>query len=312
MTVNNFVVVTPVYEDKTSARRLFKEIVTQFGGRIYIVAVDDGSVHEPVDSSWLAEAGAQGCILTLGQNVGHQKAIAVGICYAAEHFPDLPVLTIDSDGEDVPETIHSLIANLNDKTDVVVAKRMKRVETIKFKTFYAIYKVVFKLLTGRTINFGNFALYSSFAVSRLSKMPQLWIHIAGTVLSSRLRVQYVPLDRGARYAGKSKMNFVSLVLHGFRGLMVFAEDVLVRVGIVCLGMTFLAALGVIIAIFLKMIGMATPGWFSVIVGVFCLIMLQTGFMTLTTLLLTGVMKGVLNTPPDYRYFIKSINQTSKS
>ena len=29
------------------------------------------------------------------------------------------------------------------------------------------------------------------------------------------------------------MNFVGLALHGFKGLMVFAEDVLVRVGIAC-------------------------------------------------------------------------------
>lgn len=312
MTVDKFVIVTPVYEDKASARRLFKELAAQFGERIYVVAVDDGSVHEPVDSSWLGEAGAQGCVLTLGQNVGHQKAIAIGICYAAENFPDMPVLTIDSDGEDMPETIHNLINVLDDKTDVVVAKRMKRVETAKFKIFYAIYKMVFKLLTGRTIDFGNFAFYSPLAIARLSKMAQLWIHIAGTVLSSRIRIKYVPLDRGPRYAGKSKMNFVALVLHGFRGLMVFAEDVLVRVGIICFGTIVLTVAGVVIAVFLKLIGLATPGWFSVVIGVFFLILLQTGFMTLITLLLTGVMKGVLSTSPDYRYFIKRINHVENS
>ena len=105
------------------------------------------------------------------------------------------------------------------------------------------------------------------------------------------------------------MNFVGLVLHGFRGLMVFAEDVLVRVGIFCGITAILAMLGITTAIFLKSIGLSTPGWFSVFIGVLLLIMFQTGILALTMLLLTGVMKGVLNVPPDYRYFVKAVAQT---
>ena len=43
---------------------------------------------------------------------------------------------------------------------------------------------------------------------------------AAAVLASKLRVETCSLDRGPRYAGQSKMNFVGLALHGFKGLMV--------------------------------------------------------------------------------------------
>ena len=98
-------------------------------------------------------------------------------------------------------------------------------------------------------------------------MQELWIHVAGCVLTSKLRVAACPLDRGPRYAGQSKMNFAGLALHGFKGLMVFAEDVLVHVGIACALVAALSVLGVGAAVILKLIGFATPGWFSVSLGI---------------------------------------------
>lgn len=308
--MSEFVIVLPIYEDRASAMQLLNELALAYRDRIHVVAVDDGSIREPVETRWLEEAGLSGVVLTLTQNMGHQKAIAIGMSYAVTHFPSLPVVTMDSDGEDTPHSIRELMDASHSAVDIVVARRKSRIESHLFKLFYQLYKQLFTLLSGRSICFGNFGLYSPMAAQRLVSMPTLWIHIAATVLSSKLRIQYVPIDRGARYAGQSKMNFVALALHGFRSLMVFAEDVLVRVGLFCGATTALAMLGIFIAVVLKIIGLSTPGWFSVIIGVFIVVMMQTGLMTLTTLLLTGVMKGNLSTPPDYRVFIKSTHMTS--
>jgi hypothetical protein len=49
--------------------------------------------------------------------------------------------------------------------------------------------------------------------------------------------------------------------------------------------------------------MATPGWSSVLIGVFLLIFIQTGTLTLLTLLLTGLTKGGGVSEVDY---VKSI------
>lgn len=300
-----FVLLTPYYEDRDAVRRLFADLYEQFGAQVHVVVIDDGSVHEPLELSSLSNAMLSGEIVYLKRNLGHQRAIAVGMNYVAEHFPDSIVVTIDSDGEDRPNSIPELLAQLENTTnvDAVVATRKSRVESWHFQFFYYWYKLFFELATGRHINFGNFMALKPAAVARIASMQELWIHFAGTVLLSKLRLGQCPIARGARYAGKSKMNFVGLVLHGFKGLMVFAEDVFVRVGIFCAVIAVISLLLMPIPLVLKLIGMATPGWSSVLIGVFLLIFIQTGTLTLLTLLLTGLTKGGGVSEVDY---VKSI------
>jgi hypothetical protein len=165
-------------------------------------------------------------------------------------------------------------------------------------------------MTGRAISFGNFMALKAHAVKRLVAMQELSIHVAGAVLASKLRTGVCALDRGPRYAGQSKMNFVGLALHGFKALMVFAEDVLVRVGIACAVIAVTAVLGGILAIALKMSGFSTPGWFSVAFGILVLMFLQTGALALMTLMLTGVVRGgTVTTAISYQDFIEEVAST---
>jgi polyisoprenyl-phosphate glycosyltransferase len=312
---HKLIVITPVYEDVEASSRLFKELKGQFNKKIFVVAVDDGSVKQPLQIESLTKADVNGVILKLRRNVGHQKAIAVGLAYVSDKInADQVVVVMDSDGEDLPSTITDLVnvVKSND-VDVAVAQRKSRVESFKFKLFYAIYKRFFSLMTGRTISFGNFMALKQSAVERLVVMQELSIHVAGAVIASKLRTQACALHRGPRYAGQSKMNFVGLVLHGFKALMVFAEDVLVRVGIACgliAGISFVAAIS---AIVLKVIGFATPGWFSVVLGILMLMLLQTGALALMTLMLTGVIRGGSVTPLiSYHDFILKVIPTRKA
>ncbi len=304
---HDLIIVTPVYEDKEASSKLFQELGNIFGNQVYIVAVDDGSVKQPLDISAIKSAGLEGVVIKLKRNVGHQRAIAIGLGYAADNMNEKQtVVTMDSDGEDTPASIKELIAALDDDTDVVVAQRKSRVETLQFKAFYVVYKFIFNLLSGRKISFGNFMAFTYSGVRRVASMSELGTHVASTVLSSKLRIKPLLLDRGPRYAGQSKMNFVGLVLHGFKGLMIFAEDVLVRVGIASALVAGLALLGGIVAVLLKVSGYATPGWFSVALGILTLVFLQTGTMTLMMLLLTGVVKNSSLTPIDYKTFVDKV------
>lgn len=144
-------------------------------------------------------------------------------------------------------------------------------------------------------------------------MPELSIHVASAVLASKLRIDTCPLDRGPRYAGQSKMNFVGLALHGFKGMMVFAEDVLVRVGIASAIVAILSVLGGMTAVMLKTIGYSTPGWFSVALGILVLMFMQTGVLSLMTLMLTGVVRsGTVTSELDYRDFIEKVLFSAKA
>ena len=306
--LSQFTVVMPVYEDREAASRLMKNLWAEYGDAVTVVAVDDGSVRYPTDASVLDEAGIKGVVIKLRRNVGHQRAIAIGLNYVADHMPDCPcTIVMDSDGEDTPESIRELVVPLQSPdVDVVVAERKGRIETWRFKVFYVVYKALFQLLSGRKISFGNFMALKPFAIKRVAAMQELWMHIAACVLTSRLRLKTTPIDRGPRYAGKSKMNFVGLALHGFRALMVFAEDVLVRVGIACSLVAALTIVGSVLAIGLKLAGVATPGWFSVALGILLLMFLQTGAVTLMTLMLTGVVRSGSPNQIDYRGYIEQV------
>jgi hypothetical protein len=303
------IVVTPIYEDSEASGRLFRELREVLGTAVRVVAVDDGSVRTPVETASIAEAGLEGVVIRLKRNVGHQRAIAIGLSYASENFSNAKAIVVmDSDGEDRPQSIPELLAALEAAGGVVVARRRNRTDSLSFRAFYASYRWLFKLATGRSISFGNFLALTPDALRRMVAMQELWIHVAACVLASKLPVQSRAIDRGPRYAGSSHMNFVGLALHGFRALMVFAEDVLVRVGIACALVACASVLGMAAAIVLKVIDVATPGWFSVALGIMLLIFMQTGTLVLVTLMLTGVVRSGSISLLDWHDFVASISR----
>jgi len=286
------IVLMPVYEDRESATVLVQKLSEQFGGECYVVVVEDGSVQNPMRISDIAAAGVAGEILYLARNMGHQRAIAAGLTYISMNYEPAAVVVMDSDGEDRPDSLPHLLSELQSgRVDAVVAKRRRRSEALSFLIFYALYRVIFQALTGRPIRFGNFTALSAQGVRRLAAMQEVWLHLASTLMVSRLRLGFVPTDRGGRYFGQSRMNFVGLALHGMRSMMVFAEDVLVRIGVFC---SVVAASSIVLlatTTTLKFLGFATPGWFSTLSGILIVILFQAGILTFVTLMVAGTVRA---------------------
>ena len=62
----------------------------------------------------------------------------------------------------VKDKVDDILALINtDNNSIVVAKRSTRSEGLKFLTFYNIYKLIFKILSGKVIDFGNFCYIPS-------------------------------------------------------------------------------------------------------------------------------------------------------
>ena len=307
------IVLTPVYEDGPSFGVLAKEISNALSGKVYLIAIDDGSLRLAPAISDLIAANLPGEIIRLRRNVGHQRAIALGLNYISDSYPEATVVIMDSDGEDQPKTITSLLNSLSSiEIDIAVAKRKKRVVSFQFRFFYQIYKALFLVLTGKKINFGNFMALKPFAVKRMAVMQELWVHVAGAVLVSKLRIDIKPIERGPRFIGESKMNFVSLVLLGFKAFIVFSDDILVRVGITCAFLALLSLVLMPIPIYLKSIGMASPGWSSILFGVFLLVFIQACTVALLTLLLSGLSKSSGMQPVEYQSLILEIEKTEST
>jgi glycosyltransferase involved in cell wall biosynthesis len=256
-----------------------------------ICVIDDGSTTDSPLLSDLIEPGLTGVILRLPHNMGHQAAIACGIGYAAANWPGRSAVVMDSDGEDRPEAIPALLLHLEqDKLCAVVAERRRRTESVRFRLSYLIYKALFRVMTGYTVDFGNFMVLSWPAVKRLASMHQIWLHLPATLIASQVPRKNVPTDRGKRHAGKSQMNFISLSILGMRALMVFVETAFMRLIVGGVALMALWAVLAMIALGLKLTGNASPGWFTTIVGLLAVMVVQTLGLFAALLILAGTAR----------------------
>jgi hypothetical protein len=150
-----------------------------------------------------------------------------------------------------------------------------------FRVFYAVYKSVFRLLTGKVITFGNFSLIPAGLLRRLAHVSDIWNNYPGGVIRSRLPYTAVPLERGRRLAGESKMNFVSLVLHGLSAISVLIDATAVRLALFCVIMLVTSVVGIGIVIYLKLFtNTSTPGWTSYLIFSFLIVILQAFLISL--------------------------------
>ena len=186
----------------------------------------------------------------------------MGLVHIEDNVPCEAVVVMDADGEDTPAGVVQLIrAFLEGKGSVLVfAERARRVESLMFRAFYHVYKVLHLALTGIGVRVGNFSIMPRAYLGTLVVMSELWNHYAAAVFRSHLRFTTIPIQRGHRIAGTSRMNFASLVTHGLSAISVFAEVVGVRLLIGTLLSILLAAGGIIVVVITRMYAnQAIPG-----------------------------------------------------
>lgn len=291
--ISTLCVIIPVFNDWPSLSILLDRLNEAAGvlkTKLFVTVVDDGST-DPMTG--IAETcsrlnsliGVE--VIHLALNVGHQRAIAIGLCVAVEDHNLDCVLVMDGDGEDPPEHLALLLERAANREDFCfVAQRRKRTEKISFKLSYLLYKSAFRLLTGKTIDFGNFSLTSRGYARRLVMVSELWNNTAAAVLRSRLPFERVPLDRGHRYKGSSKMNFVSLIIHGLSGISVYAETIMVRLLILAIVLFSATVFSVALVLFLRFFfpAHATPGWATTVSFGMAIILTQVLSSTLLSIL----------------------------
>ena len=239
--MQKILIIIPVYNDWESFQILYKKIEKKIEGKLNwnVFLIDDGSSQVPSENINLLKNVK---ILKFKENKGHQEAIYQGLI-CAEKNSDLYdfIIIMDSDGEDRPECIKELISDLVKResksqhgNQCVVSSRKSRKNDVFFKSFYYIYKVVFFVLTGRLMNFGNFMVMNKRVLDSIVNTKTAQIHLASSLMYSGVRYSTVPQDRGERYKGKSKMNFSSLTNHAFNSFLVCKDRICARLFIMWL------------------------------------------------------------------------------
>jgi glycosyltransferase involved in cell wall biosynthesis len=255
---------------------------------VSILAVDDGSSSGPDHSAWQGETFARIKQIEIVQracNLGHQKAIAVGLSVASRRDGVDAIVVMDSDGEDSPSDLPRLLDVIGSGAPIVLAHRAKRSEGTVFRIFYVAYKMLFRRLTGVGLSFGNYCALTAAAAKRLTFMPNLWNSLPATCLRSKLPIQTIPTIRGSRYEGEPKMNFVGLILHGMQAITVFSDTVLVRLSLASMAVAAVTAAMVVMIRFMDF-DWVVRGWASNMIGFLILSLLTVMFGLLSTSMLT--------------------------
>ena len=306
----NIGIVIPVFNDWTSLDLLIDRLNqqaerTEFNFHIFVV--DDGSSEPPGPHCLLEVRPALFDIqlIRLSNNLGHQRAIAVGLVIASRAHDIEAVVVMDADGEDRPEDVPRLLgAWSKDANMIVVAQRSRRSEGLVFKFFYALYKLAFRVVTGQRIDFGNFCLLPRASLCALTHNTAIWNNLAAAITRSQNPRIALPVARGVRLAGKSRMNFQSLVVHGVSAMAVYADYVFLRL---LIGAAFLAGLALIAITLIVGIKIGTnwaiPGWASFLAASVTIIFLQA-------LLISGIALFQLMNLRNIKTFVPAIDASS--
>jgi polyisoprenyl-phosphate glycosyltransferase len=282
----SLVILMPVYDDWHVLRLLLASLdqaLVTAHETAAVVVVNDASPSPPDLMGLRLQAIGQLDVLHLRRNLGHQRAICIGLAHVEANTTFDNIVIMDADGEDRPSDVVRMLEKLRDEAPghLIFAQRERRSEGALFAVFYFIYRSLFRILTGQVIQVGNFSLMPRAIARRLVSVSEIWNHYASAVQRARVPCVFLPSDRGKRLAGRSTMNFVSLVAHGMSAISVHAETVGVRMLVLAcaMGVAILLAMVAVVGI-RTFTTLAIPGWATSAMGLLALMLLQTFFMAL--------------------------------
>jgi len=300
------------------ARLLLQHLSQELASSSYtaeVLLVDDGSSNPCPDDfiNGIEKTEAlQGVrILELRRNLGHQRAIAIGLTYVNQNFPGIDVAVMDADGEDRPEDLIRLFDahTSQGKEQIVFAGRSVRSEGLSFRIFYRIYRMVFRLLTGQSISMGNFSVLSAAILDRMVAVSELWNHYVAAVFKARIPHTTIPTVRGKRYEGRSGMNTESLIIHGLSSAAVFTEKIGTRaLAVISLFLLLIViVIGIVIGIRLTT-DLAVPGWASYMVAILSVMGLNALVLMgmFVFLVLGGRNQAAFIPSRDYQHFVLKV------
>lgn len=296
--MHEIAIIIPCYNESQCLPKLIENIncvceSEQFSAHIYIAndastqVLPEGFSFETFKSIYSVQQ------IDLTCNLGHQKAIALSLATLADLNISHPIIIMDADGEDRPEDIPILYERYQKQQhSIIVAKRSHRSEATWFKFFYMLYRALFCFLTGRSVSFGNFCLIPSQYLKRLSRSSDTWNHLAASIIKSKIPFEEVATKRGLRYVGQSRMNFISLVVHGLNAISVFSDFAFIRLLIVSLFFAALSAFSIFSILYIRLFtNFHLPGWASIVSIGLIIIFFQMILMTIVSSIFNLSMKA---------------------
>lgn len=246
MNAESIIILAPCYNEELNIVAFLSAIdnvCSSLNTLVEMVIVNDGSTDKTtklLTHFSFTSKNVSLTVLNLNFNIGHQQAILQGLIYA-ETTNSNKFIILDSDGQDdvslIPKMIQMITIN---HFDVVHMVRKKRKESLLFKFGYTFYKIVFRLITGESIHFGNFCIINRTIVHRATTSG--FIHFPAFMSKFASRRGFLNADRHKREHGTSKMKVTDLLNHAIKSFIEYSEHLLM----VCLRIFIFLAIGLFV------------------------------------------------------------------
>ena len=275
------IILIPVYNDWEALNILLPAIspINRNGFLLECLVVNDGSTDI---IPTIAAKDMQVQLLHLTHNIGHQKALAIGLSYIYENMPCTKILIMDADGDDRMEDAMLLLSNASQYPDkIIMARRAKRKDSPDIRFFYSLYTWMFRLLTSKSIRYGNFCSIPFSLLDKIVYNGDTWMHLSASIIKSTIPHVSIDTSKGNRVTGKSKMNFTGLLMHGIGAIAVFTDIISLRL-LVSSALFIVFSFVVLLAILVTKIftSLAIPGWASSLGLSLVIIMLISFFISI--------------------------------
>src|SRR3989338_329346 len=236
-----------------------------------VIFVDDGSTDKTtgIIEEIIQKNLLQTKLITFSRNFGHQSAVSAGL----EHSSGEVVVIMDGDLQDPPEIIPSLIQKWKEGYNIVYAIRTKRKENMIKRLLYSgFYRVLQKMAdVDIPLDAGDFSLMDRSVVDAIVRLPEKNRFIRGLRSWTGFSSIGVVYERDERVAGKTKYTLRKLFHLAFDGITGFSTFPLKLSEYIGFSMTILSFFsGISIIILWLTVGIAVPGWTSLVLVLFFL------------------------------------------
>jgi glycosyltransferase involved in cell wall biosynthesis len=288
---NYYVIILPFYNEENLIYEFIQLLIKNLDNlneNFILLFINDGSSDsslQVIKTYKTTKKNIQISILDLKNNYGQQNAIKTGLKYIKKNLTLglNGVITMDTDGEDNPEAIKEIIKLKS--FEIIFISRGKRQESFTFKIGYFIYKIIFKLITGKKINFGNYSLINPTVLQRIS--DENFYHYSAFLSKQKYKIEKIKYDRNKRIFGNSKMGYKNLIIHALKSLIEYFEELIIfQIKVfILITIIFISALSYIL--YAKFISNnAIIGWSSnILIGLINGMLIMFSSIIISTLLL---------------------------
>lgn len=273
-------IVVPCYNEEEvfpeTAKRLtqvLKDLIQK--GKIaedsFSLFVNDGSK----DRTWALieqeyHRNPYACGIKLAGNVGHQNALLAGLLSAKE-MADITI-SIDADLQDDVNVIEEMVDKYHEGYDIVYGVRSERKTDTAFKKFTAqgFYKLMHAMGAKSVYNHADFRLMSKRAVEGLAEFKERNLFLRGLVPLIGYNTTSVYYKRSERFAGESKYPLKKMLSFAFDGITSLSIRPITLISILGLFIIFCSIGAGIYTVVSLCVGVAVPGWASIMLSIWFL------------------------------------------